>query len=323
LHCDTAGLRRRARADRSRATLARLSYASKHSLGLTYALLSALSNAVYLLAMRQATQQTDVGQVVLGLLIFAALFNTASFAIQVVRNGVPARSAAEGLFSRASILLSLFTVAGNFAAGRAIALLHPAVASVLIQLQVLFAAAAAWWFLTERVSWAFAFGSIVSLGGIGVMQWRDGAIGNDVGQGTAWALGAALAFGLMQVITRSVAARVDPLRFNAERLWLSVLWMSLLPGQLSGLLAASSSTLWLAAVAACFGPFLGRVALIYAARHLSAALATLLGLLSPVVVLALSIPLFGQLPRPLDLAGGALAIAGTLIALRAPRSQTA
>jgi drug/metabolite transporter (DMT)-like permease len=51
---------------------------------------------------------------------------------------------------------------------------------------------------------------------------------------------------------------------------------------------------------------------------LSAALATLLGLLSPVVVLALSMPLFGQLPRPLELLGGALAIAGTLMAMRTP-----
>jgi drug/metabolite transporter (DMT)-like permease len=297
-----------------RTTIAPLS--SNHSLGLTYALASALSNAIYLLAMRQATQQTNVGQVVLGLLIFAALFNTVSFAVQVVRKGVPARSAAEGLFLRASILLSVFTVLGNFAAGRAIALLHPAVASVVIQLQVMFAAAAAWRFLGERVSWRFALGSLVALAGIGLMQWRDGEIGSDVAQGTAWGLGAALAFGLMQVITRSVALHVDPLRFNAERLWLSVLWLSLLPGQVTGLLSASTSTLWLALVAACFGPFLGRVALIYAARHLSAALATLLGLLSPVVVLALSIPLFGQLPRPLELGGGALAITGTLLALR-------
>lgn len=291
---------------------------SEQSLGIGYALASALSNAVYLLAMRRATRETDVGQVVLGLLVFAALFNTVSFAVQVARRGVPMRSASEGLLSRASILLSLFTVGGNLAAGRAIALLHPAIASVLIQLQVLFASVAAYAFLGEQVSWSFALGALVSLAGIGLMQWHEGAIGAEVLQGSAWGLGAALAFGLMQVITRGVAARVEPLRFNAERLWLSVLWMALVPGQLSGLSAARSSTLWLAVIAACFGPFLGRVALIYAARYLSAALATLLGLLSPVVVLLVSIPLYDQLPRPLELAGGALAIAGTLVALRVP-----
>jgi drug/metabolite transporter (DMT)-like permease len=289
------------------------------NLGLTYALLSALSNAVYLLAMRQATRSTDAGQVVLLLLFFAALFNTVSFAIQVARRGVPLRSSAEGLFSRTSVLLSVFTVFGNFAAGRAIELLHPAVASVLIQLQVLFAACAAYAFLAERVSLGFVLGSLVSLLGIALMQWRDGVLGVDVLMGTAWGLGAALAFGLMQVITRSVALRVDPLRFNAERLWLSVLWLSLLPGQLAGLRHIDAHVIGLSALAACFGPFLGRVALIYAARHLSAALATLMGLLSPVVVLLVSVPLFGQLPRPLELWGGLLAIVGTLLALRAPR----
>jgi drug/metabolite transporter (DMT)-like permease len=288
-------------------------------LGLTFALASALSNAVYLLAVRGATRATDSGSVVLALLFFAALFNTVSFGVQVARRGVPARSAAEGLLSRASILLSVFTVFGNYAAGRAIALLHPAVASVLIQLQVLFAAAAAYAFLAERVSLAFSLGAVLSLLGVALMQWRDGALGIDVLAGSAWGLGAALAFGLMQVITRSVAARVDPLRFNAERLWLSTLWLCLLPGQLASLLKVDAGTLALSALAACFGPFLGRVALIYAARHLSAALATLLGLLSPVVVLVLSIPLFGQLPRALELWGGLLAIVGTLLALRAPR----
>jgi len=257
--------------------------------------------------------------VVLSLLFFAALFNTLSFAVKAARGGLPARSSSERLLSAPSVLLSVLTVLGNFTASRTIELLHPAVASVIIQLQVLFAATAAYVWLREGISAAFAVGSIVSLVGVGMMQWRDGGMGSNVLLGTLFGLATATAFGLMQVITRSVASQVDPLRFNAERLWLAVLWLSLLPGQLSGVLALRGETVVLTAVAACFGPFLARIALIYAARYLPAGLTTLMGLLSPVVVLAVSVPLLGTLPRGLELAGGALAIVGTLIALRPSR----
>jgi drug/metabolite transporter (DMT)-like permease len=291
-------------------------------LGLTLALASAVSNTIYVLALRRATEEASAADAVLALLFFAALFNTVSFGVKVLRGGVPARSSAEGLLSRASILLSVLTVLGNFAAGKAIELLHPAVASVLIQLQVLFAATAAYLWLAEGISVAFALGSLVSLAGVAVMQWREGELGSDVLLGTAWGLGTAVAFGLMQVITRSVAIRVDPLRFNAERLWLSVLWLSLVPGKLRGALGLSAETLALTAAAACFGPFLARIALIYAARHLPAGITTLMGLLSPVLVLAVSVLALGQVPRTLELVGGALAIAGTLIALRPSRAPT-
>jgi drug/metabolite transporter (DMT)-like permease len=289
--------------------------------GLSLSLASAASNAVYVLALRRATMGASAQHVVLSLLFFAALFNTLTFVAKAVRGGVPVRSPSERLLSWPSVLLSILTVLGNFTASRSIELLHPAVASVIIQLQVLFAATAAYAWLRERITFAFTIGTVVSLVGVGVMQWREGGMGSDVLLGTLFGLATATAFGLMQVITRSVAVHVDPVRFNAERLWLAVCWLSLLPGELAGVRALSGETIALSAAAACFGPFLARIALIYAARSLPAGLTTLMGLLSPVVVLALSVPLLGQTPRALELVGGALAIAGTLIALRpsAPR----
>lgn len=287
--------------------------------GLSLSLASAASNAVYVLALRRATVGASAQRAVFMLLFFAALFNTLSFLVKGVRSGWPKRSSSERLFALPSLLLSVFTVLGNFAASRSIELMHPAVASVIIQLQVLVASTAAYLWLRERITLAFFVGSVISLVGVGVMQWREGELGSDVWLGTLFGLGAATAFGLMQVITRRVATRVDPLRFNAERLWLAVLWMSLVPGQLAGLGSLRGETVLLTALAACFGPFLARIALIYAARHLSAGLTTLVGLLSPVVVLALSVPVLGQAPRALELVGGALAIVGTLIALRPGR----
>lgn len=289
----------------------------RRNLGLGLSLASALLSASYLLPLRRATEQAPADDVVLALLFCAALFNTCSFVAKAVQHGRPLRSQDESWISPTSALLSVFTVLGNFAAGRTIALLHPAVTSVLMQTQVLFVVVAAYFWLGERVNLAFIVGSLLSLAGVGLMQWRAEGASVDVLAGTAWGLCAALSFGLMQVLTRKVALRVDPLRFNAERLWLSVLWLSLFPGRLSSALEMSLSTLGLAAMGAFFGPFLGRVALIYAARHVDAALTTLVGVLAPVFALALTLLLFGDAPSHNELWGGAIVIVGTALALRA------
>jgi len=185
-----------------------------------------------------------------------------------------------------------------------------------MQAQVLFVVVAAYFWLGERVSPRFLLGALVSLAGVGIMQWRPGGVSLDVVAGAFYGLGAALAFGLMQVLTRRVATRVEPLRFNAERLWLSVLWLSLVPGRLSSACQMPLSTFLLAALAAFFGPFLGRVALIYAARHVQAALTTLVGLLAPVFALGLTVLLSGELPSRNELLGGLIMILGTALALR-------
>ncbi len=289
----------------------------RRNLGLGLSLASALLSASYLLPLKHATQLAPADDVVLALLFCAALFNTVSFVAKAFRHGMPLRSEAEGFVSPTSALLSVFTVFGNFAAGRTIALLHPAVTSVLMQTQVLFVVVAAYFWLGERVNLAFIVGSVLSLSGVGLMQWRADGASLDVLAGTAWGLCAALSFGLMQVLTRKVALRIDPLRFNAERLWLSVLWLSLMPGRLSSALDMSWHTLLLAALGAFFGPFLGRVALIYAARHVDAALTSLVGVLAPVFALGLTLVLFGDAPSTNELWGGAIVVAGTALALRA------
>lgn len=289
---------------------------SRRAYGVGLSFVSAVLSAAYLLPLREATQAAPADDVVLALLFSAAVFNTAAFFAKATREGMPARSASEGLFSRTALALSALTVLGNFAAGRTIALLHPAVTSVLMQTQVLFVVVAAYFWLGERVTVRFLVGSFLSLGGVAVMQWRAEGQSVDVVMGTLCGLGAALAFGLMQVLTRRVASQVEPLRFNAERLWLSVLWLSLVPGRLGSALQMDLSTFLLAALGAFFGPFWGRVALIYAARHVDAALTTLVGLLAPVCALGLTFVLLSDVPSPSELLGGFIVIAGTVLALR-------
>ncbi len=99
------------------------------------------------------------------------------------------------------------------------------------------------------------------------------------------------------------------------RLWLSVLWLSLVPGRLSGFWSMAPSVMGLAALAALFGPFMARLLLIYAARDIEAALTSLVNLLSPVFTLVLGWLLFRSLPTTLELVGGLVVMVGTMAAL--------
>jgi drug/metabolite transporter (DMT)-like permease len=131
--------------------------------------------------------------------------------------------------------------------------------------------------------------------------------------GVLWALGAALGFGLMHVVTRRVIARIQPVLVNALRLWLSVAILVLLPGR-AGEMAGLPRDAWLlAGTAALFGPFLARIAIMSSVRHIQASHASLITLLTPVFAFPLELIVLGTRPGRLEVIGGAIILAGIAI----------
>ena len=78
------------------------------------------------------------------------------------------------------------------------------------------------------------------------------------------------------------------------------------------------------ASAALFGPFLGRLFIMYSLRALKAAHSALLLLLAPVLAFGIGFVAFGSVPTPRDVLGGAIILLGvalpSIAALRGQRS---
>jgi drug/metabolite transporter (DMT)-like permease len=297
-------------------------------LGILLATIAASLQAFFLIPYKIALENTSNDYAVISLLFFAAVFNSAlSLAGHLRARTVGAAAAPEN--EKLSITLfvigalALLSIVGNHAAGEALSRLTPAVASVLLQTQVLFVSVVGVWVLGERISAGFALGALVSIGGVAAMRIGEGQQQATM-VGTVWGLCAAFSFGMVQVVTRKYITRIRPVVVNAARLWLSVAVLIVLPGRLEGMATVPAIALWMTAAAAFGGPFIARLCLLYSARHIPAALSTLFGLVSPVATLAIAWLILGDWPSGQELLGGAVVLVGMFVALRsrAPGAPT-
>jgi drug/metabolite transporter (DMT)-like permease len=139
------------------------------------------------------------------------------------------------------------------------------------------------------------------------------------GAGTVTTAGVGLAllgasmWATMQVITRSVASRIDLVLVNAFRLWLSVVVLACVPGTVTGAAAMPVEGWALAMIAALVGPFFSRVALMYAVRYITASHSTLIALAGPIFAFLLGLAVFGTAPTALEIAGGLIILAGVAL----------
>ena len=107
-----------------------------------------------------------------------------------------------------------------------------------------------------------------------------------------------------------VIARISPVAVNTCRLWLAVGAWSLVPGVARHALSQGRDFWLFVTVAGLFGPFLGRLLIMYSLRTLRAAHSALLLLMAPVFAFLIGFFGFGTAPTARELLGGAIMLAG-------------
>jgi drug/metabolite transporter (DMT)-like permease len=273
--------------------------------GALLSLTSAFLGAAFLIPFKAAGQIAPGRGVVFALLLAAATLNTLTAWSR--RSG---RRRPRGNELVVSLALAVCTVVGNLAVLAALAVLEPAITSVVTHSQVFLVVALAWPLLGERPTVRFAIGAGLALAGFALMQ-APGAGGGDIATaGLGLALLAAAMWAAMQVITRAVASRIDLVLVNAVRLWLATAALACAPGTLAAARDMPATAWALAGAAAFAGPFLSRIALMYSVRYISASHSTLIGLIGPVFAFLLGLAAFGSAPAPLEIAGGLILLAG-------------
>ncbi|MBT8491461.1 MAG: DMT family transporter, partial [Deltaproteobacteria bacterium] len=120
-------------------------------------------------------------------------------------------------------------------------------------------------------------------------------------------------FGAMVLVIRKVIHDIQPVAVNAIRLWLSVAFLAALPGT-AARTANAGVELWMLATAAAFcGPFVSRLFIMYALRHVTAAYQVLIGLSSPAFAFLLAFIILGTAPTGFELVGGLVMLLGVAI----------
>jgi drug/metabolite transporter (DMT)-like permease len=275
-------------------------------IGLCYSFAGALCSAIYLFPYKRAGSLGSPDLLAYALLIVAAISSTG---LGLWQRRAEKRPALEPrTFWTTSALLSFLTISGNLCGAEAVARLDPAITSVLLRTEIVFVGAFSIGLLREHLAAPLALGAALALAGLVVMRWplsTDGA-----GSGALWALGAAASFGMMQVLTRRVIDRISPVAVNTCRLWIAVGLVSLVPGMPARALDQTYEFWAFVSVAGLFGPFLGRIFIMYSLRTLRAAHSALLLLLAPVLAFAIGFIGYGSVPSAREAVGAAIILIG-------------
>ncbi len=281
---------------------------SSTRLGASLSALSAFLAAAFFVPYKSATNHGAADVLVIALLLPAAVFNTLT---TLADRREPLRLDRTNLY--VAFLLAIGTVIGNVSVTNALAALDAGITSLILQTQILFVALASWLFLHERITGRFVAGTIVAAAGFAVVRLAGGGTVAGSAGGGLWALGAALSFGMMHVITRKHISRIQPVTVNALRLWMAVALLVALPGRAVGLGQLSTNAWLLAGVAAFFGPFLGRLTIMFAVKHIPASYSTLITITTPVFAFALEFFFLGTTPSFMEVVGGTIILAGVAI----------
>lgn len=268
--------------------------------------------AAFLIPWKVATQHGDPNLVVLCMLVFAASFSTLGALLD--RSNLALLRGQLGPTLKLALLMSAFTLAGNWASAESVRRVSGALLAVLqcSELIVVALLGAAW--IGERVHRSFWIGALVAIAGLVVLQDRDHS---DLSAfdpiGVLYGLGSAFFFGTMVVMQRRYLSGVRLMPLNALRLWFGVVLWFVVYRRVPTQTELSTPLLTYAAAAAFFGPFLSRLGVLVSGRHVPASVTVFVGLTTPVFALVLTWLWLGDLPSRHELLGGAVMLTGIAI----------
>ncbi|MFE0020161.1 DMT family transporter [Amycolatopsis sp. NPDC059021] len=194
-------------------------------------------------------------------------------------------------------------------------------ASLLIAVAPVFSAALAAAFLGERLTRRKVLGSVIALGGSATIALSGGEARYSA---AAWGvLAAALVQGIYHVGSKPLLRRYSGIEVACYATWSGTLFLlPLAPSAAHGLVSAPVPTTISAVLLGIFPSAIGFVVWGYAVARYSVTVATAALYLVPVVALAVAFAWLGEVPRPVELLGGVVSIAGVvLINLRARKAR--
>lgn len=275
--------------------------------GIAWALASVVASAGFVIPWKLASALGSPATNTLILLSAGAVFTTLLTIIQ--RKALPRFTRFDLIIAMA---LALCTLVGNLSSANAIAVLSPAVFTVLQRSELIVVALLAWPIIGERIDRRFWVGAAVALGGLMLIQ-NPFAEHDPRSAGAAWAGVSVISFALMTVITRKVVHQIDVVSVNALRLWFSLACWFAWCGLPSDLIGISMPQILYIGLAGFFGPFMARLCLMNSAKFIEARLTTLVTLAAPPLTLIVAYILLSDLPSTREIQGGILMLTGISI----------
>ena len=187
-------------------------------------------------------------------------------------------------------------------------------ATLLGNTSPLWVALVAFLFFKEKLGGSFWLGLLLALSGAVLIVGTDFLNHPTFGIGDLMASAAAIFYASYQLITQRGRAHIDPFRYT----WLvgisATLGMFVMNLVLGNSFTGYNTQTWLTFLAtAIVSQMIGYLAISYALGHLPASVVAPTLILQPILTTLLAIPLLGEIPKPMQWVGGAVALTGIYI----------
>ena len=182
----------------------------------------------------------------------------------------------------------------------------------------LWVALGAWLIFHEKLSKGFWIGLFLALGGAALIIGADFLTSLHLGIGDVLAIIAGVFYGAYYLVTQNGRKHFNPLPY----VWLvsvsAAIGLALINWGMGHSFVGYSKETWLAFIGAgIVSQTIGYLSVSYAMGHLPAAVVapTMIG--QPIFTTIIAIPLLGEIPTPMQLLGGGIALAGIFLVNRA------
>ncbi len=277
--------------------------------GVMLSLFATALASLYFIPFKVAGQAVPREHAVLLVLLSAAVFNSITAVKTTAGRGVQR----DRTSLRTIAVFGVLTVIGNYCVAQSLVHVDAGVTSVLHQTQLLFVVVGGALMLGERVSLRFGLSMLIVMGGILLMRMPTGETPSVDAEGIFWGLSSSFCFACIHLLTRYVAHKVDLVQVNALRLWLAVVLLLLIPGNAAALFESGAEIWLLCAAGALAGPFISRLALMFAVRHINAAQSSMITLTGPVFAFLLDYSILGVVPERWQLIGAGVVLLGVAL----------
>lgn len=267
----------------------------------------ALCAAMFFIPYKKALQTTAPEVYILAIYIAGFVFNLGASTLKK-----EAFRITKATFYGA-IAFALLSVVGNYAIGKAMAGIDPAVTIVIARTQIIMVMIMGWLLLRERLHFLLIPGVIIAFIGFFIMSYDPNAtVGGELSF-YLWAIASAFCFGASQIMTKAIIHKIAPITLNHLRLLFGGIIIACSPGVFSAVLQLDLEIWVLAATSALFGPTLSRVSYMYAVRYIPVTQSILFTMLTPFFALLLAWLTLGIFPSQREILGGSIMIIGIFI----------
>lgn len=291
--------------EKNKDRLFRLKQYRGHSLAIMGAICAALYFVPYRFAVKEFTIQADT--YVFGLILISFLINSSLLVIKrdALKINKPTIYGA--------IIFAVLSIIGNYANGLSISALTPSLTATIVRAQIIFVMFLGLIVLKEKISGFTWIGTFIILIGIYIMASSKGSIEVKKSIGIVWGLVSALSFSSLHIITKKIINRIYPVSLNLLRLFIATIIMGSIPGKLSQLLSLPVHIWGLIFISAFTGPTLSRIFQIYSLKYLPVSKFILFSMLTPVFALIFSGLILNDIPKGMEIFGGAIVLLGIAI----------